>query len=101
MRFRAKVDDNQRDLVAALRSFGCTVLPLHQLGHGVPDLLVRRPDGSLALVEVKDGSKPPSARKLTPDEQQFAAQWRGVYYLVSTLQQAAELADNQLEAYNE
>ena len=36
-------------------------------------------------VEVKDGSKPPSARKLTPDEAKFRHAWKGGYRLVENL----------------
>lgn len=67
MRRAARVDRNQPDIVAALRRVGAFVQPLHTVGAGVPDLLVIF-GGKVYLVEVKDGSKPPSARKLTPDQ---------------------------------
>jgi hypothetical protein len=76
MRRAAKVDANQADIVAALRAIGASVTPLHAVGNGVPDLLVgfRR---QTWLIEVKDGNKPPSARRLTPDQQEWHASWRG------------------------
>ena len=37
---RAKVDQNQSEIVSALRDFGATVTSLHRVGEGVPDLLV-------------------------------------------------------------
>jgi hypothetical protein len=40
MRIRAKVDTNQKSIVAALRKCGFQVAHLHQLGKGVPDILV-------------------------------------------------------------
>lgn len=36
-------------------------------------------------VEVKDGSKPPSARRLTPDEEKFRMNWKGGYKIVEDL----------------
>lgn len=44
----------------------------------MPDLAVSR--GSfVALIEVKDGSLPPSARQLTPKEQAVKDNWQGPY----------------------
>jgi hypothetical protein len=71
-RLRARVDTNQREIVQALRQAGCSVLPLHQLGQGIPDLLVATPTGETLLVEVK-GKK----GSLTPDQMQWFSQWKG------------------------
>jgi len=71
----AKVDANQAAIVAALRKIGCEVLSLAAVGNGCPDLLVLRPDGLLALVEVKDGNKPPSKRRLTRHQELFHQRW--------------------------
>ena len=65
---RAKrVDANQSAIVSALRERGAFVQPLHIVGQGVPDLLVIY-RGKIHVAEVKDGSKPKSARKLTEAE---------------------------------
>ena len=37
------------------------------------------------MVEVKDGSKPPSARKLTIGELKFKQSWNGPYFLVMSV----------------
>lgn len=47
------------------------------------DLLVGRA-GRNYLFEVKDGSKPPSARKLTPTQRGLRAEWRGQYTVVTS-----------------
>ncbi len=62
----------------ALRAAGCLVLSLAGLGKGVPDLLVGTPQGDLVLIEVKDGAKPPSARRLTEDQERWHQTWRRV-----------------------
>lgn len=67
MRRAARVDANQAAIAEALRSCGATVQLIHTVGKGCPDLLVGF-GGINLLLEVKDGSKPPSKRKLTPDE---------------------------------
>jgi Holliday junction resolvase len=87
MRRAARVDDNQAEIVAALRKCGCTVQSLAALGSGVPDLLVGR-GGTNYLLEVKDGSKPKSARELTPDELRWLHAWRGSAAVVETVEDA-------------
>lgn len=76
MRKYAKIDDNQPDIVDALRKAGARVLSLASVGNGCPDLLVGA-HGKLILMEIKDGSKSPSERKLTPMEISFFNAWKG------------------------
>ena len=71
-RLRAKVDSNQAAIVKALRDAGCSVQPIHQLGHGIPDLLVATPSGVTLLVEVKSAKG-----SLTPEQVQWISRWRG------------------------
>ena len=70
----AKVDDNQPEIVKAFRALGCQVAHTHMVGAGFPDIVVER-RGRVALVEIKDGSKRPSARKLTKPEAEFHETW--------------------------
>lgn len=72
----AKVDANHDQIVMALRVVGATVQSLAGVGKGVPDLLVGY-QGETYLIEVKDGNKVPSARKLTPDQQDWHVKWTG------------------------
>lgn len=87
MRTAAKVDANQREIVSALRSVGATVQPLHAVGQGCPDLLVGFRGLSYAI-EVKDGAKPPSARKLTPAQEEWHGGWKGHVAVVSSVAEA-------------
>jgi hypothetical protein len=78
----ARVDANQKKIVAALRGYGCSVTHLHQVGDGCPDLAIATPPDDrgrrrIGFVEIKDGSKPPSARKLTEDQIKFWDEWKG------------------------
>lgn len=76
MRRAAKVDRNQAEIVAALRKVGATVTDTSKVGNGFPDLTVGF-RGKTYLMEVKDGSKPPSARELTADQIEWHIEWRG------------------------
>ena len=87
MRRAAKVDANQSEIVDALRKAGCSVQCLHMIGKGCPDLLVGRA-GRNHVLEVKDGSKPLSARKLTPDELEWHVFWRGQVAVVCSAGEA-------------
>ena len=73
-RYARRIDDNHTDIVAVLEKVGCLVLSIAPVGCGCPDLLVLRA-GKLFLLEVKDGAKSPSRRKLTPDQQSFHKLW--------------------------
>ena len=75
-RLAAKVDANQAAIVQALRTLGCSVQSLAAQGSGTPDLVVGI-KGATFMVEVKDGAKAPSARKLTQDQVAWHAAWRG------------------------
>lgn len=90
MRRAARVDDNQREIVDALRRVGCSVWSLAGVGKGFPDLAVGFRGRNLFL-EVKDGSKPPCKRKLTPDEEAFHASWRGHVAVVESVEDALKI----------
>lgn len=83
----AKVDDNQKEIVKALRNMGCSVQHLHSVGAGCPDLLVGY-KGFNILLEVKDGNKSPSQQKLTPDQIIWHRDWRGHVDVVNSSEQA-------------
>lgn len=93
LRRRSKVDDNQSEIVQALRNMGCSVECLHAVGSGVPDLLVGL-NGINLLLEVKDGSKPPSARKLTIDQVIWHDEWRGQVQIVKSVEHAIRIVNH-------
>lgn len=87
MRLAARIDDNQPEIVKALRAVGATVQPLSAVGKGCPDLLVGYLHSNY-LLEVKDGSKPPSRRALTADEAKWHGAWRGQSSVVNSVDEA-------------
>ena len=72
---RARIDANQPALVQLWRDLGGS----WQHTHEIPGAL----DGIAGMfgvdvrIEIKDGSKPPSARKLTTAEQKVFDEWKG------------------------
>jgi len=88
LRRAAKVDENQAAVVRTLRALGCSVQSLAAVGAGVPDLLVGR-NGLTLLFEVKDGSKPPSERRLTPAQEVWHRDWKGRPVVVVNNEQEA------------
>ncbi len=82
MSFRkaAKVDDNQKEVVSLFRSLGWYVLIISQLKNCC-DIIVSK-GGHTIAIEIKDGEKPPSARKLSEGETKFKEEWKGDYELV-------------------
>ena len=83
MRKVARTDTNQSAIVQALRDAGCSVQLLHQMGGGIPDLLVATPSGETLLIEVKSDKG-----SLTPDQMQWMSRWRGRVEVVRTVEEA-------------
>lgn len=90
MRRAAKVDANHNEIVDALRDAGCSVLSLAAVGRGCPDLLVSAAvyPYDLALLEIKDGNKPPSQTKLTAKQKTFRDTWNGPIHVVKSVDEA-------------
>jgi len=75
-----KVDNNQTQVVKALRDLGATVQHLHAVGKGCPDIIVGF-KGKNLLLEIKDGDK----KVLTPDQVNWHKLWKGQVNVVTDL----------------
>lgn len=53
-----------------------SVVSTHTIGKGFPDIIVGY-KGLNYMIEIKDGTKQPSKRKLTADELVFHMRWKG------------------------
>lgn len=80
----ARIDTNQPEIVKEFRKHGCTVQHLHMVGDGCPDIAVGF-GGINYLIEIKDGNKPPSGRKLTKDEQMWHNGWNGSVHIIESV----------------
>ncbi len=91
MSFRraARTDDNQTEIVKLFRKLGWYVLIIAQLKNCC-DLMISK-DGRTVAVEIKDGNKIPSKRKLSTGEQKFKDKWLGEYALIESEDDALNL----------
>jgi Holliday junction resolvase len=78
VRRAARTDANQIQVVSALRAAGAKVQDLSSVGQGVPDLLCQY-QGAFYLIEVKDGRKAPSQRRLTDDQVKWHEEWKSAF----------------------
>lgn len=92
MRVRARKDSNHNEIVKAFRSMGVSVYDTAQLGNGFPDIAIGIGKVNV-LIEIKDGTKPPSARKLTTDELAFHDEWRGWIEIVCSVDDVVNLVN--------
>lgn len=84
MRRAAKRDAVEAAIVLALHQCGCRTKKLSQ--EDVPDLLVKKPDGSIHIVECKD-----RRGTLTPGQRRFIEAW-GEVPLLRTAEEAVRWA---------
>ena len=81
-----KTDANQAQIVEAFRKAGASVEFI-----GEPVDLVVGYLGINILIEVKDGKKIPSKQRLTKKQAEFFEQWKGVVYIVRSVDDALQI----------
>ena len=77
----------------AARQLGASVAITSSLGNGFPDAVIGF-KGVNHLVEIKDGDKPPSQRKLTDDEQKWHDGWKGKVCVVENIDDIIDLLNS-------
>ena len=91
MRRAARRDAGEQDIIKAMRACGAFVKVIND--EGTFDLLCWY-NGHTLLLEIKDGSKPPSARRLTDAEQKFHDEWPGDnLHIVNSVEEALALLE--------
>lgn len=88
----ARTDANHREVLDTVTAIGAEVLDLHSLGGALDALVGFR--GRLYLVEIKDGRKQPSKRRLTAAERATIERFQRIGCPVIV----AESADDLLRA---
>ena len=85
MRQRARIDKNHKSIVECFRKLGCSVLSLHMVGKGCPDLLICY-QMQLYLVEVKD-----TGGKLNTLQEDWHRKWGSPVYVVRSNNEVVSL----------
>jgi hypothetical protein len=81
---KARIDSNQPEIVKAFRDLGWIVAHTHTVGQGFPDVVISKA-GYTGLVEIKDGNKVASKKKLTKAEKEFHDSWQGNIHIIESV----------------
>lgn len=88
-----KVDGNQKRLVEQLRQIpGVSVLHLHQVGKGCPDVAVGFKNKTF-LVEIKNDKLKSYEKGLTGDQEKFISKWTGHVAVAETLEDVLKIIE--------
>ena len=85
----ARKDANHKEIADVFLDHGASVGDLSQVKK-LCDIAVGF-RGICELVEIKDGSKPPSGQRLTEGEKQFHDRWRGKVHIITNTDEAKDL----------
>ncbi len=85
----AKKDDNHAEIAKFFKDNGWSVLDISQLKN-CADIIIGR-GLQTVIIEIKDGKKPPSQRKLTAGEFKFSKEWCGEYREVHSINDAMDI----------
>ena len=91
MRRATRKDANHAEVIRAFERLGCSVIDVSGTPCGF-DIVVGYA-GQSRLVEIKDGTKPPSARKLTTNEAKIHGRWTGGMSIVTDLEDVMRVAN--------
>lgn len=92
MRYVHGLDANHKAIKGRFLSLCPAVFDTSGMGNGFPDLVVKTALGRVYLIEIKDGAKVKSARKLKPAQAAMQLAWGATYQVVETEEQAIALA---------
>lgn len=88
-----KKDRNHKEIIDYFRQRGAVVDDVSDLAGLGYDCLVGYAE-AVVMVEIKDGDKPPSARKLTASEEEARERWGAKFAVVENVEQAQGLLDS-------
>jgi len=86
-----RTDSNHAEIIKALRKIpNLSVFSTHEVGKGFPDIVIGY-KGINYLIEIKDGKKSPSQRKLTDAELDFHLSWNGQIDTIKNLDELLQI----------
>ena len=80
-----RIDDNQKQVVKNLRQLGLSVVIVSMVPVGFDFIIGHK--GKNYLIELKDGQKVKSKKKLTENETDFFNNWRGQVNKCETIEE--------------
>lgn len=86
---KCRVDRNHGEIKKCFEYLGYSVSDVFQLKTGIGDIIVGKYDKNY-LIEIKDGEKPPSQKKLTPTEHKFKDSWKGQHDIIESIEDVLE-----------
>jgi len=89
MRRAARKDENHKEISKTFSKLGWSVLDISNLKN-CADLVVGKRKHTI-IIEIKNGSNPPSRQKLTTGEESFHAKWNGDIRIVNCIQDVIDL----------
>ena len=92
MRHNPRKDRNHNEIKELFEGMGLTVWDAAGGHGGIPDLIVGYGCVS-ALVEVKDGKKAPSERRLTSSQNDYFVKMQGANFVVKNVDEAIAVAN--------
>jgi hypothetical protein len=86
-----RTDANHKQMIDGLRKIpGISIFSTHMVGKGFPDIVIGY-KGINYLVEIKDGAKTKSRKKLTDDEIKFHGSWLGQIMIAENIDDVLRL----------
>jgi len=92
MRQAARKDANHKHITAIFQAYGFDVIDTSGYSGKMLDLLITLGNHFFQFIEIKDGTKPPSQRTLTPDEIKFINRRPDHCTIIETPEQARAMA---------
>jgi hypothetical protein len=89
----SKKDDNHKEIDDLFNKLGWSTLDISSLKN-CADIVCAKGNREINITivgEIKDGSKPPSQRKLRKGEQEFRDRWRGYWFKIESLHDVLEI----------
>ena len=91
MRRKARIDQNQNEVVRQLRNIpGVTVRITSMVGEGFADFVIGYKKRNF-LIELKNSKNIPSKKKLTPEEEKFFQAWTGQVDKAETIEDCLKI----------
>lgn len=89
-----RADGNHEAILKAWVSFGGNVIDTHC--HGPLDAILKKPEKKMSVfIEIKDGIRPQSQKKLTYNEKEFIGTFFDCSFVVESIEQLIQIWEDE------